>query len=225
MSEIRWSQLIGGPHDRPHVRSPNEKTTICESFSTLQPSYISTAKIIQYFVGAFMALSVIATIVIMVVMARNGLNISSVPSLVIAEHQCTSLKTHKVIAHLLLNIIGALLLGASNFLQQICTSPTTTEVYRRLPQCDIKFGANMPGELFTRRGWCRKCVWILLILTSVPIHVVLNGIIGYDTVDVSTSYNEVNYSTRSPPAFLRYHLRNAYLTSTNTRTTRLISVI
>jgi len=167
--------------------SNSNRTSLC-------PSYMSTTKIIVYFYGVLMMVSVTATVIVMAIMAHKRLHFSTENNLVIAESPCSSLEKIKTTVHLLLNILGTLTLGTSNFLQQLCTSPTTSDVYEYLPKRDIKFGANMPSELFSRRGWWRKCIWVLLILTSVPIHLALNGILASDTVPVSTPYTELGNS-------------------------------
>jgi hypothetical protein len=149
-----------------------------------QSSYISTAKIIRCFFGVVAALTVAFTIVTIALIRRimgPNMNLKIVPSLVIMDGNCSSLRIYNIIAHVILNAVGTVVLGASNYLQQICTSPTAKQVGHLLStQGDIKFGSNMPVELFKRKGWKMKLFWVLLILTSIPVHVLINGVVGYE---------------------------------------------
>lgn len=83
---------------------------------------------------------------------------------------------------LLANCVGTIILGVSNYLQQLCTSPTENDIYLELAECgDINFGANSPWRLFrlTKHRSSLCSAWIVLMVTSVPIHLFLNGMFGY----------------------------------------------
>jgi hypothetical protein len=162
-----------------------------KSVPLLQSGYITTARIILYFLGGVAALSVVltATIIVLTIFNAKGQPYTSyvpdglesytaytmtlvpslimVPSLIVIDGDCSSVRIYNVLAHFILNAIGTLVLGASNYLQQICTSPTAKQVDQL--HGNIKFGSNMPGELFKRSGWQMKLFWILLISTSIPI--------------------------------------------------------
>jgi hypothetical protein len=211
--------------------------------SLLRPGYITTSRIILYFLSTVAALSVVLTAIIIVLTTLNikgqtystyvypnpqSYNYESysmilapslimVPSLIVMDGACSSVRIYNVLAHLILNAIGTLVLGASNYLQQICTSPTAKHVDS--VQGNIKFGSNMPGELFKRSGTQMKLFWILLISTSVLIHVIINGIAGYEVVDphpfanaitmssdIGTilGHNDTQYTTVGPSACVGY---------------------
>jgi len=44
---------------------------------------------------------------------------------------------------------------------------------------DVPFGANSPTALFRRGQWTITYVWMILVFTSLPIHLFLNGVTGY----------------------------------------------
>jgi hypothetical protein len=69
----------------------------------------------------------------------------------------------------------------SNYLQQICTSPSEKDILLafREKRLKITFGANSPWRLFRRHKQKLCATWIVLVLTSLPIHFLLNGIFGY----------------------------------------------
>lgn len=53
----------------------------------------------------------------------------------------------------------------------------------------------MPAELFKKKGWQMKLFWILLISTSLPLHLMLNGVIGYEVLDTNpTNHVTTNVS-------------------------------
>jgi hypothetical protein len=75
---------------------------------------------------------------------------------------------YNAISHLILNDLGkpTLILGSSNYRQQICAVRNSKDInYLLVGDGDIKFGANMSGELFKRKKWPMK-FWILLLVTS-----------------------------------------------------------
>ena len=92
------------------------------------------------------------------------------------------MRTYNVLAHLFLNVIGTFVLGASNYLQQISTSPTAQQI--DCLQGNINFGSNLPGELLKRKGWHMKLFWTLLISNSVQIPVILNEVLGIETDEI-----------------------------------------
>jgi len=81
----------------------------------------------------------------------------------------------------LLNVLGGVYLGISSYLQQLCTSPTHSDISMEMTvRGDVQFGCNMPLSLFRRmtRRWPVCILWIILLATSLPAHLLLNGSIG-----------------------------------------------
>ena len=103
------------------------------------------------------------------------------PSFVLSSGSCTKIELLSGGLLIFLNIIGGLCLGISNYLQQLCTSPTEEDIaYEMEKRGDIDFGANSLSSIF-RRMFKRKLVcllWVLFLLTSLPAHLLLNGTIG-----------------------------------------------
>ena len=88
--------------------------------------------------------------------------------------------------HFVVNLIGSLIVGISAYLQQICTSPTYQDILNGITQegGDVQFGSSLPVALFRRRRTRLIVVWVLLVATSLPIHLALNGAIGYSYTSV-----------------------------------------
>lgn len=88
--------------------------------------------------------------------------------------------------HLVVNVIGSLIVSFSAYLQQLCTAPTYHHILKGItPEGgDIQFGSNLPVALFRRRQTKLIIVWIFLVVTSLPIHLALNGALGYSYTSV-----------------------------------------
>jgi len=134
------------------------------------------------------------------------------PSSVLISGDCSSVRTYNVLAHLFLNVIGTLVLGASNYLQQISTSPTAKQIERL--QENINFGSDLPGELLKRKGWHMKLFWTLLISTSVPIHVILDGVLGIESRRNLTTLSAALVAAGQLPQLCRKYLFSKPLSST-----------
>jgi hypothetical protein len=70
--------------------------------------------------------------------------------------------------HIAINVMGTLLLGASNYTMQCLSSPTRQEVdaaHSRGKYLDI--GLPSPKNL---NGWKKKIVFTLLVLSTLPLH-------------------------------------------------------
>ena len=93
-----------------------------------------------------------------------------------------------------------IVLGSSNYLQQICASPDLEEIERRLKSSgDVSFGANSASSVFGQRSFSLKLIWLSFVLTSVPIHVMLNGIVGYAVYPVTNLTGQAGLSSEYPP--------------------------
>lgn len=115
---------------------------------------------------------------------------SILPSFVLLSDGCSQMKRITEGLQLFVNIIGGVCLGISNYLQQLCTSPTSEDIRSEMRQHgDIDFGANLPSALF-RRIKKRKLIvalWLLLLFTSLPMHLFLNASIGLAPTSLSVS--------------------------------------
>src|SRR5580704_3483158 len=44
---------------------------------------------------------------------------------------------------------------------------------------DVPFGVNSPAALFRRRQWGIVFIWVTFVVTSLPVHLFLNGVTGF----------------------------------------------
>lgn len=73
-------------------------------------------------------------------------------------------------AHVAINALSTLLLGASNYCMHIVSAPSRRDIdkmHSRKKVLDI--GLNSISNTF-KLGWSRRAVWILLGLSSIPLH-------------------------------------------------------
>lgn len=101
---------------------------------------------------------------------------------------CKDTSRLSTVLHLALNIISTGILASSNFFMQIVTSPSRPEIdqaHAYLKSLDIGFQSlrNMSSLSYFKR-----ILWLLLFLTSVPIHLFFNSAI-YETKYLSGKFN------------------------------------
>ena len=152
--------------------------------SWLHRGYLGVARLISYGLLSLAVVTTAAACFVIALTVRQSGGFSSLPSIAslnLRSGSCNNeLRYLNVGVHLLLNSFGTIILGSSNYLQQICASPDMEEIERRLESNgDISFGANSASSVFGQRSFSLKLIWLSFVLTSVPIHVMLNGIVGY----------------------------------------------
>ena len=102
----------------------------------------------------------------------------------------TAVNTRSAILHLALSGLSSVLLAASNYTMQCLSAPTRQEVdtaHWKGSSLDIGLPSirNMCDKA---TPWSRKCLWLLLLLTSIPIHFLYNATI-YTSRNIN-SYGE-----------------------------------
>lgn len=81
---------------------------------------------------------------------------------------CETVRSTNSGLHIAINVMGTLLLGASNYTMQCLSSPTRDEVdtaHSRGKYLDI--GLPSPKNL---NGWKKKIVFAMLVLSTLPLH-------------------------------------------------------
>ena len=100
---------------------------------------------------------------------------------ILVQGECSKTRTASIWIHLAINILSTLLLGASNYCMQILTAPTRHEIDRAHAK-----GRWLDIGILSIRNlrWIsieRVCIWTLLALTSLPLHLVYNSAV-YNTL-------------------------------------------
>ncbi len=88
----------------------------------------------------------------------------------ISEGDCSKMKKANTWIHLAINVLGTMLLSASNYCMQCLSAPTRTEVDRAHSK-GVWLDIGIPSVRNLRRiGWNRVALWWLLGLSSLPLH-------------------------------------------------------
>lgn len=106
------------------------------------------------------------------------------------EGSCSKVKTTITCIHLGVNILGTLLLGASNVCMQLLCAPTREEVDAAHARCKwLGIGiSNLKNLFYVNRK--TSALWVLLGLSSIPLHLLWNSAFMY-----TLSENDYVYST------------------------------
>ncbi|CZR53379.1 uncharacterized protein PAC_03257 [Phialocephala subalpina] len=95
--------------------------------------------------------------------------------------KCSTMEARNVAVHLFINIAATMILGCSNTYQQLVTALRVGEVKWTLSnKGDSRVGTNSPWNINDKREGKLKAwlCWILLIITSIPVHFLANSVIG-----------------------------------------------
>jgi hypothetical protein len=93
------------------------------------------------------------------------------------QGSCNRTKSLDVWVHLLINVLSTLLLSASNYCMQVLSAPNRDELVRaHARKYWLHIGVPSFRNLF-RIGKDRAFLWILLVLSSVPLHLLFNSIV------------------------------------------------
>jgi len=176
------------------IESPSEAEELVRDVSSelriSRPLYLETAILLQYFFGFLAVAFILFTLIIVFPIV-----VKTDHEVCVSEAQGTSpgkffsyrppvchgsySQGWNIGGHVILNVLGTIILSGSNYLQQICTSPGFGELAPILTSNkSFTFGTNMPSRLLLRKGWKITIFWTILVLTSIPIHLLLNTIIA-----------------------------------------------
>lgn len=91
---------------------------------------------------------------------------------------CNRTRALNIGLHLLINIVSTLVLASSNFFMQVLCAPTRSELDEaHVKRKFLEIGVQSPRNLL-RIPFPRSIGWLLLALTSVPLHVVFNSVVA-----------------------------------------------
>lgn len=95
--------------------------------------------------------------------SQSGINIG-----VIWEENCSTVRQADLWIHIVVNILGTVLLGSSNYTMQCLSSPTRRDVdiaHSKGQYLDI----GLPS-FRNLKGWRKKCLFGLLVASTIPLH-------------------------------------------------------
>jgi len=136
---------------------------------------------------------------------NSGGHLLSDQSIPLMTRTCDSnLSRYNLLVNLVINMLGTIVLGCSNYLQHLCASPNIFQIKKRLEaNKDIAFGTNSPFSVMHRGFWL-ILFWLFLVVTSIPLHTMINGIIGYAVTPIDAgcqAIQEASTGVTTPPAY------------------------
>ncbi|KAI1802808.1 hypothetical protein F4811DRAFT_563008 [Daldinia bambusicola] len=153
-------------------------------------------------------------------------------STIIFEGPCDKSSRTNTLLHLLLNMLSTGILASSNYFMQIVSSPSRDEI----DKAHLYFYSVDVGIPSTRNfrfiSFFKKSCWIILLLSSLPIHLFFNGTIfetNYQGSDwqatVATEAFTQGASYSAPGASLSFTLPPAYLRTADLNTSNITSML
>ncbi|KAH7336430.1 hypothetical protein BKA65DRAFT_538551 [Rhexocercosporidium sp. MPI-PUGE-AT-0058] len=162
--------------------------------------------------GLSLAISILAVnLSVTIWLTGRALSSSITDSVLVYEGSCQGSERLSFWVHLAINILSSLLLGSSNYAIQVLCAPTRAEVDRAHGKKEwLDIG------LWSFRNWKtigsgRKVICVLLLLSSVPLHLIYNSVF-YSRLAVTDvmwgvvtpAYIDGNYTTPSEIVGQRY---------------------
>lgn len=118
----------------------------------------------------------------------------------IQKGSCSRIKSLDLWLHLFINVLGTLILGASNYTMQCLSSPTREEIDKaHLRKICLDIGVPSLANL-RRISRTRLLLWWLLALSSLPLHFMYNSMVFYtiSTYSYSVSIVSPEFLTGAP---------------------------
>ncbi|KAI0848973.1 hypothetical protein F5Y00DRAFT_269901 [Daldinia vernicosa] len=139
-------------------------------------------------------ISLLVCLIISLKRPGSSLNTSTI----IFEGSCNDSSNINIALHLVLNLLSTGILASSNYFMQIVSSPSRDEIDKAhmfLFSLDIGIPSNKNIQFISR---FKKTCWVVLLLSSLPIHLFFNGTI-FETRYQGSDW----YSTVATEAFTR----------------------
>ncbi|KXX74328.1 hypothetical protein MMYC01_209950 [Madurella mycetomatis] len=107
---------------------------------------------------------------------RPGSNIQDGVGILSDQYSCSAAKNINTGVHVAINAISTILLGGSNYCMQFLSAPTREQIdkaHRKSRWVDI--GVPSLRNLFSAVSWGNAIIWVLLSLSSLPLHLFYNS--------------------------------------------------
>ena len=149
---------------------------------------------IEWCLGTVAVVLSVKFLLLVVSLCRSGVFSNGLGTL--QQASCADVKKTDMWLHLLINVLGTLLLGASNYCMQCMTAPTRQEVDRAHQEHKwVDIGVHSTRNL-ARVSRSRLFLWLLLGISSIPLHLLYNSAF-FSTL----SYQEYDALTVFPDFF------------------------
>ncbi|OJJ84364.1 uncharacterized protein ASPGLDRAFT_125960, partial [Aspergillus glaucus CBS 516.65] len=142
-----------------------------------------------------------ALAIIAVILAYSKFDGREFTSAMLYEGNCSVSKNWERGLHLLINTLSTIMLAASNYCMQCLSSPSrqnvdTAHTQRRWLDIGV---SSMKNLSFV--GWRRCTLWVLLLISSLPIHLIYNSAVfsALGTNQYSVLHASANFDFNNPP--------------------------
>ncbi|OGM48153.1 hypothetical protein ABOM_002804 [Aspergillus bombycis] len=155
----------------------NDGTSLSESNEKARKSqtgyeWRNGASLCLYAAAAILFLNILLTII---AASRAQQSSRSFEAETILEGSCAKAKRWSTGFHILINVLGTILLGASNYCMQCLSAPSRRDV-DRVHAHGKWLDIGTPSVTNLRvMSWMQIIIWCLLVLTSLPFHVLYNA--------------------------------------------------
>lgn len=189
-------------------RDESTRTPWHEDVKRRKVGYVNTAlcATIVILISAVVAL-IAAAVVLLKTRNKGDGDLLSNQSIRLMTGSCdTNMKTINQVVHFGVNLAGTIILGCSNYLQSICASPNIFQITKQLREKkNVTFGSNSPRSVMNRGLWL-ILFWLILVFTSIPLHIMINGIMGYAVTPINAGCQAVQDTSTAiptPPDYAR----------------------
>ncbi|PWY87377.1 hypothetical protein BO70DRAFT_287518 [Aspergillus heteromorphus CBS 117.55] len=150
--------------------------------------WVKGVLVCAYATSAVFVVNVILTIVATAI-AVAGEGQRTLTAVTIFQGSCGRTKGWTTGLHLVINVLSTVVLAASSYCMQCLSSPSRTEIDRaHAERVWLDVGVSSLRNL-TFAGWTRRALWLALMMTSVPIHLIYNSAVFFSLG--TTEYNVV----------------------------------
>ncbi|PYI07679.1 hypothetical protein BO78DRAFT_428803 [Aspergillus sclerotiicarbonarius CBS 121057] len=139
--------------------------------------WIKGAVICTWMTGLILAINLILIIVALVLAYRRKTNQGQFQKAELYIGQCTRSSHWATGLHVAINVLSTILLGASSYVMQCLGAPSRTDIdlaHAKSQWLDVGTFSIRNFRVMDRR---RKILWLLLLVTSTPIHMIYNSVI------------------------------------------------
>ncbi|KAL3441795.1 hypothetical protein BJX65DRAFT_299460 [Aspergillus insuetus] len=123
--------------------------------------------------GLILVINIILTVIAIALACTGSWNSGNVERAVVYEGSCSLIDDWKIGLHFLINVLSTALLAASNYAMQCLCAPTRAAVDRAHAKNRWLDIGVLSLRNFTEMDTRRKVLWLILLASSLPIHMLV----------------------------------------------------
>ncbi|PYI36773.1 hypothetical protein BP00DRAFT_462468 [Aspergillus indologenus CBS 114.80] len=139
--------------------------------------WIKGAVVCTWITATILALNSIMLIVALIFAYRQSSNRGQFQMVALYTGQCALARHSATGIHVVINVLGTILLGASSYVMQCLGAPSRSDIDRAHASSRWLVVGSFSFRNFAVMSPKRKVLWGLLLLSSTPIHMIYNSVI------------------------------------------------